>query len=187
MSYETDTWPIIQARWFGAKRAKTDLIVIHTMEFAESPTAAEVIARDFATRPETNKASSQLCIDQDSIVQCVMDSFEAYAAPPVNDRAVHIEHAGYMGQTVQQWRDLSSLAMLGLSADACAQYCLKYNIPIIRLTDDQLKNGMRGIVGHDQVSRVWKESTHTDPGPNFPWQRYLFWVRGAYAERSQQS
>jgi hypothetical protein len=183
MAYETDLWPVVKAKWFGPKRSKTNLIVIHTMEFAEQATAAEVIARDFATRPESNKASSTICVDDDSIIQCVLDSYEAYGAPPVNDRAIHIEHAGFMSQTVQQWRDSYSLAMLGLSADAAAQYCLKYDIPAIHLTDDQLRNGSRGFVGHDQVSRVWHQTTHEDPGINFPWARYMAWVKGSLLER----
>jgi hypothetical protein len=184
MSYETDSWPRIQARWYGGKRPRSDWVVIHTMEFPEKDTAAEDIARDFANRPPDNKASAHVCADDNSVVQCVLDSFEAYGAgPTANARGLHVEHAGYMGQSRDEWRDPRSVAILAVGADVVAQYCLKFNIPAIHLTDEQLRKGVRGIVGHEQVSRVFKESDHSDPGPNFPWDRYMFYVKAAILNR----
>lgn len=155
------------------------------MEFGETDTAAETIANDFATRDPSNKASAQVCVDDNSIIQCVSDSLEAYAAgPTANALGVHIEHAGYMNQTVEQWRTPRSIAILAIGADVAAQYCIKYDIPPIHLTDEQLSKGMRGLVGHVQCSNVWHESTHQDPGPNFPWDRYLTYVKASIVNRS---
>lgn len=185
--FETTAWPVIKARWFGVKRTNAvRLVVIHDMEFPERMDSAEVIARDFATRPETQKASAHICIDADSIVQCVYDSYVAFAAPGANHDGIQIELAGFGAQKTTDWRDNYSNAMLGLAADAAAQYCLKFNLPVRQLTDDQLKQGLPGFVGHNQVSRVYKQSDHTDPGLGFPWLRFLAWTRGAYEERRME-
>jgi N-acetyl-anhydromuramyl-L-alanine amidase AmpD len=151
--------------------------------FHEVVTAAEDIARDFANRAESKKASAHICVDSDSIIQCVHDSYVAYGAPGANHDGIQIELAGFGAQMTKDWRDNYSNAMLGLAADAAAQYALKYNLPILHLSDDQLRNNVRGIVGHDQVSRVYKESDHTDPGLHFPWMRFIAWTRAAYEER----
>lgn len=185
MAYETVAWPRIDAKWKGGKRGRTTLIVIHTTEYPERATAAEDIARYFASIPAIGKkASSHIVVDNLKIIQCVPDSLEAYAAGPTgNSLGIHIELAGYARQSAAEWRDLYSNALLAHAADAVAQYALKYNLPIVRLTDDQLRNGRPGIVGHAQISAVWRESDHTDPGPDFPWMRLIAWARASYEER----
>lgn len=185
MAYETEQWPYVKARWFGPKRAGPPrLIVIHDMEFPERMDAAEVIARDFQTRTEEAAASAHICCDADSIIQCVKDSYVAWAAPGANHDGIQIELAGFGAQKTQDWRDLYSTAMLALAADAVAQYSLKYGIPIMKLSDANLRNGNHGVVGHDQVSRVYHKSTHTDPGEAFPWTRFLTYAKASWLERS---
>lgn len=187
MSYETDKWPIIKAKWFtpvaGIRNVR--VIVVHAMQFQEVPNAAEIIAHDFATRPATNKASAHLCIDSDSIVQCVMDNDVAYAAPGCNNDGIHLELAGFTEQSAAQWADAYSRATIARAADAAAQYCLKYALPLTHLTNNELKAGRRGIVGHYQVSQVYKKSDHTDPGPSFPWGDFMRLVAEAYARRKK--
>jgi N-acetyl-anhydromuramyl-L-alanine amidase AmpD len=179
VSFETDSWPFVRARWFTpieGKRRDVRVIVIHDMEFPERKDSAEVIAHDFAHRPPDQKASAHLCIDNDSIIQCVRDNDVAFAAPGANNDGIQIELAGFGAQKAAEWLDLYGTQMLGLAADAVAQYCLKYNIPIRWLTDGELFKGERGIVGHVQVSHVYHKSDHTDPGPNFPWLHFLSMV-----------
>lgn len=184
MAYETEKWPLIQAKWFGVKRTDPPrLIVIHDMEFPERMDAAEVIAHDFATRGENEKASAHVCIDNNSIVQCVRDSYVAFAAPGANHDGIQMELAGFGAQKTTDWRDFYSNALLGLAADAAAQYALKYDIPIFHLSDDGLRKGNRGLVGHDQVTRVYRKSDHTDPGFGFPWARFVLWAKASYEER----
>lgn len=181
-NYETEVWPFIQARDFGAKRTETPrLIVIHDMEFPERPTAAEDVARYFQ-HPDT-PSSAHVCVDSDSVVQCVKDSYVAFAAPGCNHDGIQVELAGYGKQTPAEWLDKYSIAMLAIAADVVAQYCLKYNIPPVHLTNAQLRAGARGIIGHVQASEVYKGSDHTDPGPNFPWPRFIAMVIAHVAER----
>lgn len=175
MSYETDNWPVIKARWFTklqpAQRRIVRVIVIHDMEAPETSKTAENVARYFATTD--TQASAHLCIDNDSIVQCVMDNDVAWAAPGANSDGIQIELAGYGSQSRADWLDNYSEDLLKLAADAAAQYCLKYNIPPVHLTNDQLSKGAKGIVGHYQVSAVYRKSDHTDPGVGFPWDYFI--------------
>ena len=173
---ETDNWPFVKARWFTplpkTPRRRVRVIVIHDMEFPERLTAAEDVARYFATT--ATKGSAHLCVDADSIVQCVRDNDVAWAAPGCNNDGIQIELAGYAKQTRAEWLDEYSTALLHRAADAVAQYTLKYtNVPPVRLTNEELRAGKAGIVGHSQVSAVYRKSDHEDPGPAFPWDVFI--------------
>lgn len=188
---DTDQWPLVRAKWYtpfdpGARR-RVRVIVIHDMEAPESCETAENVAKYFQDPRDDHgkavKASAHICVDCNSIVQCVRDNDIAYAAPGCNNDGIQIELAGYMKQTREQWLDPYGVALLAVGADATAQYCLKYAIPPVHLTNDQLRAGQSGIVGHVQVSVVYQKSTHADPGPNFPWEYFINHVLSAYQSR----
>lgn len=171
--YETDKFPLITAKHFKKviERRHVRLVVIHSMEAPEKGQTAENVARYF--QRGMVKASAHLCVDSDSIVQSVLDNSVAYAAPGANHDGVHIELAGYAKQSRLEWLDPYGLLMLERAANATAQYCLKYTIPVAHLTDDELKSGMKGVVGHYQISKVYRKSSHSDPGTNFPWDFFM--------------
>jgi N-acetyl-anhydromuramyl-L-alanine amidase AmpD len=185
MGRETDVWPFVQAKYyqpFPAQRA-VRLIVIHDMEYDEVMTAAEDVAKYFSTMPDGRKASAHVCVDPNSIVQCVHDHDIAYGAPGANSDGIQIELAGVQRQTRAQWMDDYSDGVILRAADVVAQYLVKYDLPCLHLTDDQLADGKQGIVGHDQVSRVYHKSDHTDPGPNFPWDVFMTDVARSFVNR----
>ena len=182
--YETDIWPMIKASHFTpvtAGRRRVRVIVIHDMEYPEKGTSAEEIARYFAA-PST-QVSAHICVDNDSIVQCVKDNDVAWAAPGCNNDGIQVELAGYANQKRGQWLDQYGIELMRQAGDAVAQYCLKYNIPPVQLTNAQLHDGQKGIVGHRQVSQVYKRSDHMDPGVNFPWDIFLAQVRAQIEDR----
>lgn len=181
--FETDRFPVIKARHFTdvVERRRVRVIVIHSMEAPEKGETAENVARFFQNTPKP--ASAHLCIDNNGIVQCVFDNDIAFAAPGVNKDGIQLELAGFARQTRQEWLDPYSLLVVENAANVAAQYCLKYNIPIKHLTDQELKDGQKGIVGHVQASKVYKKSTHTDPGEGFPWDHFLERVKHHHAER----
>lgn len=156
------------------RRRQLRCITIHTMETPEQSTRAEWCANWFGgligTAPQ---ASAHYMIDNDTIVQGVSDDDTAWTTPGVNADGLSVEHAGYAGQTDSQWDDAFSVAQLDLSARLVAVKCVLYGIPPRHLTDAQLAAGESGIIGHDQATRVYKLSTHTDPGENFPWVDYI--------------
>jgi N-acetyl-anhydromuramyl-L-alanine amidase AmpD len=184
---DTQTWPFVKARWFTSVPAVSPrsvrLCVIHDMEFAERISAAEDVAKYFATT--ATKASAHVCIDSDSIVQCVWDRDIAYAAPGANHDGIQMELAGYGRQTATEWLDRYSICLLANAADAGAYYAAKFKLPVRKLTDAQVADGVsKGFCGHDQVSRAFKKSDHTDPGSGFPWNYYVRSVQNVLDARA---
>lgn len=180
---ETDNWPVVKARHFNklSTRRRVRLVVLHSMEAPEKGTTAEAVARYFATTDR--RASAHVCVDNNSIVQCVFDNDVAFAAPGANSDGIHIEMAGYARQTREEWLDPYSTMVIENAANVAAQYCLKFGLPVTTLADEQLLKGAAGIVSHDQVSRVYRRSTHTDPGKGFPWDHFMARVKHYYAAR----
>ncbi len=159
------------------------LIVLHTMENAEKPYAAESVALWFAGRAKDPApvASAHYCVDEDSAVQCVRDRDRAWHAGKVNGYSIGIEHAGYAKQAITDWFDVPSRAILWRSARIAASLCKKYGIPIKLASEESIANGSAsGFCGHVHVSKAFKHvGGHWDPGPNFPYEHYLELVRSA--------
>jgi N-acetyl-anhydromuramyl-L-alanine amidase AmpD len=175
--------PLVRARNAGPARPgqRVDLVVIHTMEALKRAGTARAVAEWFAgaSAPE---ASAHYCVDADEIIQCVPEDVVAWCAPGANRRGVHLEHAGYAGQSAAAWDDDYSRRVLALSAALARDIAARHQIPIVHLTPDELRKGARGFCGHAEVSKAWPsahpEKDHWDPGPGFPWDQYLDLVRG---------
>lgn len=174
------TLKFVQAKnYTKAARKKIDLIVIHDMEYPERPNGAEWCA-DFFAGANAPKASAHYCVDNDSIVQCVKDEDVAWHAPGANNNGIGIEHAGYASQSREQWTDDYSMAELRVSAQLTAALAKKYDIPIVKLSPEELNAGARGFCGHVDATNAFSGGKgHTDPGPNFPWDLYIDLVRSA--------
>lgn len=147
------------------------IIGIHTMEVAENPRSAESVANAF--QDTKRKASSHWCVDNDSRVRVVNDDDTAWTLPGANSRSLNIEIAGYARQTPEDWADEYTINALEIAAICASEWCVKYDIPVRHLTDAQIRSGAKGFAGHVDVNRVYKQSTHWDPGPSFPWDYFL--------------
>lgn len=182
--------PFVQAKSYTrANRGggKITAIVIHTMEAPEGPKTAENVATWFAGA-NAPKASAHYNVDAYSIVQSVRDADIAWHAGPVNDWSIGIEHAGYAKQTPAEWADHYSIAMLERSAKLVAQLCVRYAIPVRRLSAADLSRGeRRGIFGHVDVTKgLTGGKGHTDPGDSFPWMTYLALVEANVAAEASE-
>ncbi|HEX8176837.1 MAG TPA: N-acetylmuramoyl-L-alanine amidase [Pyrinomonadaceae bacterium] len=191
--FETDHFPVVRAKFFREVTGKRNvrLVVMHSMEAPEKGDTAENVARFFQSPKDAKgrpvKASAHICVDSDSIIQCVMDNNVAFAAPGVNNDGIHIEQAGFARQKRAEWLDPFGILMLNLAANVAAQYCMKYNIPIKHLSNAELKDGERGIIGHLQATAVFKPNNgHTDPGPGYPWDHFLDRVQVHFDERMKK-
>lgn len=168
---------VVRAAGYRPTRsAKVRLVVLHTAECAETAKSAEAVAGYFASLKD-RAASAHFCVDSDSIVQCVPLSGTAWAAPGANDDGVQIELAGYAGQGAAGWADAYSVAMLDRAATLVAQLCERYSLPVAYVDEAGLLAGLAGVTTHAAVSRAWRRSTHTDPGPTFPLAAFLDSVR----------
>jgi len=172
--------PFAQAqncRVFWPKKRTIKTIVIHTMECQESDLfAAEDVALWFAGRTSfpAPQSSAHYMVDQDSVVQGVRDTDEAWHASQSNIGGIGIEHAGFAAQTPEEWEDQASSAILWRSARLAARLCRTYGIPAARLSDADILSGRPGFCGHVDVNRSYGNiKGHTDPGLSFPWASYL--------------
>jgi N-acetyl-anhydromuramyl-L-alanine amidase AmpD len=173
-------YPFIPAKNYTKGRiAKVRVIVIHDMEAGEVKGTARSVAGRFGS-DHAPQASAHYCVDRDEIIQCVRDEDTAWHAPGCNADGIGIEHAGMAKQSRRDWTDPYSARMLVRSAKLTATLCRKHGIPPVHLTNEELRAGKKGIVGHVQVSAVYKRSDHWDPGPNFPWDVYLTSVKAEY-------
>lgn len=171
--------PLVQARnYTPANRSEVRWIVIHTMEAAEEYIrTAENVANWFAGA-DAPKASAHYNVDRDSIVQSVREVDVAWHAKGGNRYGIGIEHAGYARQSELDWADGPSQEILTRSARLTASIAKRWGIPPVRLSDNDLRNGLKGFCGHGDITRAFKiAGGHTDPGAGFPWSRYLDMVK----------
>ncbi len=154
-----------------------DVVVMHTMEIAERPDAAEICARWFRT--PVSQVSAHYCVDADSVIQCVRENDVAWHARGGNTDSIGVELAGFASQSRRDWEDTYSRAVLERAAALVADVCLRRRVPVRWLVSGDLLAGRRGITGHVEVSRAHRKSDHWDPGDGFPVERFVDQVRKA--------
>jgi hypothetical protein len=154
--------------------------VVHTTEGGELPSSAEGLAQ-FCTQPKTsnNLASYHAVADTDaSIIPLAPYEKVPFANAGANTDTVSIVQPGRSAQTREQWFDPNSQGMMEGVARWIADTSKQFNLPIKKLTWQELRAGGRGFVNHWDVSLAYERSTHTDCGPNYPWD----WVIGRALE-----
>lgn len=172
------TYPFIPAtRYTKAERSGRDirLIVLHTMEYPAGTKGAEWCARYFQSGV---KASAHYCVDSDSIVQGVSDQDVAWAAPGANRDGLQIEIAAYASYDQKRWQGAIEQSTIANVARLVQQLAYRHQIPLVQLSNRELAQGKRGIIGHSQATAVYRLSDHGDPGPNFPWTQLLLLASG---------
>jgi N-acetyl-anhydromuramyl-L-alanine amidase AmpD len=142
------------------------LLVLHSAECAEVPTAAESLAK-WSNGPQHPKASWHFAVDSNSITQSVELHNVAWHAGIVNGYSIGIEQAGRAIQTAAQWHDVYSAQMLGRVSRLLAVLGGYYDLPLDYVTD-KLETA-RGVTTHAAITRYFRvKGGHTDPGPNYP-------------------
>lgn len=168
-SNEYPDLPFVRPRAWGSGRAgyAVQYIVVHYTAGSERSTSAEDGAAYDQRR--TDGTSTHYFVDQNSIVQCVYTWDRANAAFSYGNRlGIQYELCGTV-QTRAQWLDSASDATLTNAARQMARDCRKYNLPVRRLTVQQMRNGEKGICGHVDVTDAYGLGDHRDPGTEFPW------------------
>lgn len=161
--------PFVPPKAFGRGRDgyRVQYIVVHYTAGSERSSSAEDGAAYDARR--TDGVSTHYFVDQDSTVQCVLTSDRANAAFQYGNRlGIQYELCGTV-QTRAQWLDAASEATLTRAARQMARDCVKYGLPVRRLTVAQMRAGERGLCGHVDVTDAYGLGDHRDPGAEFPW------------------
>ena len=183
----------IQAKHHGgASNKPVKRLVIHStcpdVGFPSASRAgrAESTANYFAgsSRP----ASAHYVCDVSTTVQCLSEDVVGYHAPP-NSHSIGIEicsdggsHASFSNPnhayTREQWLSPQVWPAVERAAVLARDVCKRNGIPIHKLSTSEVKAGQSGICGHDNVSGAFHKSDHDDPGPYFPWDKFIAAVNG---------
>lgn len=150
-------------------------IVVHDMEAGESSDRAESTAAYFATGSGGRQVSAHFCVDDNSVVQCVLlkDTAWTVGNRPGNNRGINWEFAGFARQTRAQWLDAFGQAMFREAAPIIRADAKRFNIPLRRCTVADLRAFRPGVTSHNDLRLAFGVTDHTDPGPNFPWDVFL--------------
>jgi N-acetyl-anhydromuramyl-L-alanine amidase AmpD len=150
-------------------------VIIHTTEggFASSvnwlrnpasrASAHYVVGRDQPTEPVR-------------IAQLVSEEDTAWTAGnyAVNQASVNVELVGYARRNPPVEEET-----LRVGAALVARICQRHRVPLRRVTREGILAGIPGIAGHVDVPDPAQpqygggSGRHTDPGPYFPWDRFL--------------
>lgn len=153
------------------------LAVLHTTEGWEGVDRAEqLVAACKAPGDRVSSSGSRYgssyhaTFDTDCVRNIVPFNRVSFSAPGANNDGIHGCFPGRVSQTRQEWLDPIST---GLAIEQCAMWLLwleeNWKIPAVRLTDAQVKAGAKGYCDHWTISRVYKQTDHTDLGATFPW------------------
>lgn len=178
--------PYIPAKYQGGDQDPS-LSVIHSTVGPTKAGSARAIAR-YGQNP-SSPSSWHYAIDAAEVIQSVHDHTVAYHCGFNSDSLAYEMCDNPSRLTAIRWLGRDHKAMLDRTARAVARNHAAYGIPVRFLTDAQLRawnaNGRRakdgGIVTHDQMSRVFKRSSHWDPG-KWPAAKFLTLVKKYHAE-----
>lgn len=134
---------------------------------------------DYATR-RTDGVSAHFYVDSNSIVQSLdTDARAGHAGSSTgNENAIAFELTGGLSRTRQWWLDNVAWGRL---AEVAAVLCRHHGIAPRRATVAEMTADprVRAFYGHNDMRLAWGGTTHTDPGPNFPWDHLLAVVEQA--------
>jgi hypothetical protein len=154
--------------------AKVVWLAVHTTEGIMR--AADLLA--WTSWPGSSHASSDetgaLLTPDDGFVPYDRSAWTLLNGNPISE---NIEQCGWAAWTREEW--LSRPLLLDATARWLAERSNARGIPLVHLTLDEVRARKPGVLGHCDYTRA-VEGTHTDPGPNYPWDVVLDKAR-AYA------
>lgn len=132
----------------------------------------------------TDGTSSHFYVDGDSVTQSLDTSKRAGHSGSVtgNENAIAVEITGGNGKSRAWWLANVDWAELGaVLAKVIRAHWPDGSFKVRRASVAEMRSNpkVRAFYGHDDMRRAWGGTTHTDPGPNFPWDRLFESVNAA--------
>lgn len=144
---------------------KPKRVVIHTTQSHNRPGRGDVDAVHAWFDNPDSKASAHVIVDAEGhSTTCVPDNEKSWTQAAYNPDSLSIELVGWAGWAESNWKQADR--GLRKAAKFAAYWCREYNIPVKR---------PNGICGHADLGA--RGGGHWDPGPKFPWKRFLGYVR----------
>jgi N-acetyl-anhydromuramyl-L-alanine amidase AmpD len=150
---------------------KIDLFLLHTQEGGSTKDGADRLARWLGN--PANKVSYHYTVSQDAVdkgvtvVDVVDTDLASWSVLSANNRSINLCFAGSSVKwSVDEW--MRNSKAIDAAAWLAVQDCKKYGIPFTVIAPPY-NAGRAGISDHAYVTKVLKDGTHSDCGPNFPW------------------
>lgn len=155
------------------------IIVIHNT----SNDASDTNEASYAKR-RTDGVSSHYYVDHNSITQSLDTDWRAWhvGSNEGNSTGISYEITGSNAKSRQWWID--NVYWKGLAAQIRADMDV-HGIAARALSVAEMRAGKSGIVTHNQCRLAWGDTTHTDPGPNFPMDVLLQKIGGSAAPKPE--
>ena len=176
-------WPMWSPSHSSRGSTKIDAFFLHTQEGGGGDSAAENLAK-YLGNP-ANKVSYHYTVSQASdggvtVVDVVDTDYASWSVLSANSRSINLCFAGSRASwTREQW--LKQSKAIDAAAYLAVQDCKKYDFAT-RVIAPPYSTRLPGLSDHAYVTKVLGDGTHTDVGPNFPWdyfsQRVTFWEAG---------
>jgi N-acetyl-anhydromuramyl-L-alanine amidase AmpD len=150
---------------------KIDLFLLHTQEGTGN---ADSLARWLGgpVNVSYHYTVSQDPRDNGVTVCDVVDTdYAAWSVLSANNRSINLCFAGSsVNWSREMW--MRNSKALDAAAWLAVQDCKKYGIPFAVIAPPYT-TGRAGISDHAYVTKVLKDGTHSDVGPNFPWLYFM--------------
>lgn len=163
----------LRAAHDSGARSKSSIrhIVLHDTEGGTAESVAVMFSRLSA------RASTHLVVDEKECYRMVPDLVIPWGAPGVNTSGLHIEQCGFASWSRVDW--LQHETTLRRSAYKAARWAHMYDIPLRWVGPAGLLIRRKGVTTHRDASRAFPliGSGHSDPGPNFPKDKWMLWAK----------
>lgn len=140
----------------------------------------------YATR-RADGVSAHFYVDGRVVIQSLDTAARAGHAGngPGNNHSIAVEISGFNAWSRQTWLGGVCWDLLGR---VLAEVCRAYGIEVRRasVAEMQANPKVRAFYSHDDMRRAWGGTDHTDPGPNFPWDKLFAVVNAALNPHSAQ-
>jgi N-acetylmuramoyl-L-alanine amidase len=157
-------------------------IVIHSLEAPANRGMVHSLATGWM---QTAPVSIHAIAGPDEVIDMVPLDTVAYHCGGGNFTSLGLELTGYAAWTFNQWisgdskqgAKSGSFDALRNGARKVAEWCKALNIPMRWLTPSEVAAGARGLITHDTSRQAFGGTSHTDPGPGFPYAIFLRMVQ----------
>lgn len=155
------------------RRGPVLAVAVHSTESLDIPGWSDLTSVGNWFDNPTSDASAHVGIDGEAHTDVwVRSNRKAWTIGAANSFTCNIEFIAKAAQAKSSWEE----AQVKEGAKWAAYWCLKYNIPaqrgVVRNINGLCVCTRKGIITHMDVTAAGFGS-HTDPGPNFPLQRFL--------------
>lgn len=148
--------------------------------------ASDTEEASYATR-RPDGISAHVYVDHNSATQSIdtADKTGHAGSTQGNENAISFELTGANGWTRAQWLANINWALLGrVCASIIRHHWSDGSFQVRRASVAEMRANpkIKAMYGHDDMRLAWGGTTHTDPGPGFPWDHLALVIKAALGQ-----